>query len=45
MKKISFDFDGVLDRKQGINLAKKLISEGNDVWIVTSRYDDDNTIY
>ena len=51
--KISFDFDGTLDDEFGgqiINhqkeeiqeLAKKYISEGHDVCIVTRRYDEEH---
>lgn len=35
--KISFDFDGTMSRKDIRKYAKKLIEEGHDVWIVTSR--------
>lgn len=35
--KVSFDFDSTLDRKDVQRFAKELISEGIDVWIVTSR--------
>ena len=37
MKKISFDFDGTIARKDIQRFAKELINEGYDVWIVTSR--------
>jgi len=40
MKKISFDFDSTLSRTDVQEFAKSLISEGFDVWIVTSRFDD-----
>ena len=40
--KIAFDFDGTLEFKNIQKIAKKLIKEGNEVWIVTSRYDLDN---
>lgn len=35
--KISFDFDGTLSRKDVQDFARQLISDGHDVWIVTSR--------
>ena len=35
--KISFDFDGTLSEKPIQKIAKKLIFEKNEVWIVTSR--------
>ena len=35
--KVSFDFDGVLSRKDVQDFAKELIGKGIDVWIVTSR--------
>jgi hypothetical protein len=48
MKKISFDFDGTLDdefdgtpnlqKEEVQSLAKKYISDGNDVCIITKRY-------
>lgn len=42
--KISFDFDGCLDRKVVQDFARSLILDGHDVWIVTTRLDDDTTI-
>lgn len=36
-RKISFDFDGVLTNDRGRLLAKKFISEGAAVYIITSR--------
>lgn len=38
--KISFDFDGTLDRKSIQNYAKELIEKGYEVWIVTARFGD-----
>jgi len=35
--KMSFDFDSTLSRKDIQEYAKELITEGYDVWIVTSR--------
>jgi ribosomal protein S24E len=37
--KASFDFDSTLDRKDVQELAKELLAEGVEVWIVTSRKD------
>jgi hypothetical protein len=34
---ISFDYDGTLSTSKGKELAKKFISEGNDVRILTAR--------
>lgn len=36
----AFDFDGCLDDKRLRNLAKKIIREGNEVWVVTARKDN-----
>jgi len=41
MRKVSFDFDSTLSRKDVQDFAKKLVSEGYEVWIVTSRFDDE----
>lgn len=35
--KISFDFDGTLDRHYMQELAQSFINRGDEVWIVTSR--------
>lgn len=35
--KVSFDFDSTLDRKDVQRFAKKLIDDGYEVWIVTTR--------
>ena len=43
MKKISFDFDGVLEFQSVQDYAKKLMEKGIEVHIVTSRYKDPNT--
>jgi uncharacterized protein YvpB len=40
MIKVSFDFDGTLDRESVQKYASKLIAEGIDVWITTSRMSD-----
>lgn len=37
MAKISFDFDGVLTTKKGVDILKKLTSENNDIYIITAR--------
>jgi hypothetical protein len=42
MEKISFDFDSTLTIKYIQDYAKELIDRNIDVWIVTSRYDDNN---
>jgi len=38
--RISFDFDGVLTREVGRELAKLKIKQGFEVWIVTARRPD-----
>lgn len=40
--KVSFDFDGTLSRADVQDYARKLISDGVDVWICTSRLSDDD---
>jgi len=40
VSRVSFDFDGVLDRETVQRYAKKLIEKGHEVWVVTTRYDD-----
>ena len=37
MKKVSFDFDATLSRKDVQSYARSLIAKGFDVWICTSR--------
>ena len=39
-KKVSIDFDGTLSRKDVQAFAKRMVDEGHEVWIVTSRFDD-----
>ncbi len=39
MKKVSFDFDQTLDRKEIQSYAKYLVDNGFEVHIVTARYD------
>ena len=38
MKKVSFDFDGTLSRKDVQDYAKSLIKKDIEVWVTTSRY-------
>lgn len=38
--KISFDVDGVLDTPQGMALARRKITEGNRVYIITARNEE-----
>jgi hypothetical protein len=35
--KVSFDYDGTLTDYDTMNLAKKFVDEGNEVWITTAR--------
>jgi hypothetical protein len=42
--KVSFDFDSTLSRKDVQEFAKKLVDEGHEVWIVTSRFDDESAM-
>ena len=39
--KLSFDFDGTIENKHIKEYARQLIEKGHEVWIVTSRYGDD----
>lgn len=39
--KVSFDYDATLSRKDVQEFAKKLVGRGIEVWIVTSRFDDE----
>lgn len=39
LSKISIDYDGTLSTSKGKELAKRLISEGNDVYIISARGD------
>jgi hypothetical protein len=39
--RVSFDYDATLSRKDVQEFAKKLVSRGIEVWIVTSRFDDE----
>jgi hypothetical protein len=38
--KVSFDFDGTLDKKAVQKYAKELVNDGYEVWIVTARFSD-----
>jgi len=40
--KVSFDFDGTLQQEEVQEYAKELISRGIDVWVVTTRYDENH---
>jgi len=42
--KVSFDFDSTLSRKDVQSFAKELVDEGHEVWIVTSRFDDESAM-
>ena len=42
--KVSFDFDSTLSRKDVQEFAKQLVNEGHEVWIVTSRFDDESAL-
>jgi len=39
--RVSFDFDGTLERESIQRYAKELVERGHEVWIVTSRFGDD----
>jgi hypothetical protein len=38
--KVSFDFDGTLQTEEVQEYAKELINRGIEVWVVTTRYDE-----
>lgn len=40
--KVSFDFDGTLELVHIQEYAKKLIDQGHEVWVVTTRYDENH---
>lgn len=42
VKKVSFDFDGTLQLGKVQEYAEELLKKGIDVWVVTTRYDDNN---
>ena len=43
-EKISFDYDGTLSTADGKKLARKLISEGNTIYIISARNDKQGMI-
>jgi len=40
--KVSFDFDGTLEFKNVQDYAKQLLDEGVEVWVVTTRWDENH---
>jgi len=40
--KVSFDFDGTLEQKEVQDYAKQLLEEGIEVWVVTTRWDENH---
>jgi hypothetical protein len=40
--KVSFDYDGTLQREDVQEYAKELLDRGVDVWVVTTRYDENH---
>jgi uncharacterized protein (DUF2249 family) len=40
--KVSFDFDGTLEHEYVQEYARQLIEEGHEVWVVTTRYDENH---
>ena len=42
MKKVSFDFDGTLEFVNVQQYAKELIDRGIEVWVVTTRWDENH---
>lgn len=40
--KVSFDFDGTLEHKSVQDYAKQLLAEGIEVWVVTTRWDENH---
>lgn len=40
--KVSFDFDGTLEFQDVQDYAKQLIGEGVEVWVVTTRWDENH---
>jgi hypothetical protein len=42
MSKVSFDFDSTLDRTEIQRFARELIATGHEVYIITSRKDDEH---
>ena len=44
MTKVSFDFDATLSRKDVQDFAKELVAMGCEVWIVTSRISNEQSL-
>jgi hypothetical protein len=40
--KLSFDFDGTLEHQTVQEYAKELIDQGHEVWVVTTRWDENH---
>lgn len=40
--KVSFDFDGTLSEKHVQAYAQRLVNQGIEVWVVTTRYDENH---
>lgn len=40
--KVSFDFDGTLEFENVQKYAKELLDQGHEVWIVTTRWDENH---
>lgn len=40
--KVAFDFDGTLEQREVQEYAKQLIEEGVEVWVVTTRWDENH---
>lgn len=40
--KVSFDFDGTLSEQHVQDFARELIAQGVDVWVVTTRWDENH---
>lgn len=40
--KVSFDFDGTLEFQDVQNYAQELMAEGVEVWVVTTRWDENH---
>ena len=42
--RVSFDFDGTLSRNDVREYATKLVNDGHEVWVVTSRFNTENAL-
>jgi len=40
MSRVSFDFDRTMSKEHVQEYAKELITQGHEVWVTTSRYDE-----